>query len=416
MNEADAHILDAVRHSFQGAPPDRLGIAVSGGGDSVALLHVLSRCFDPVRLYAATVDHGLRPEAAGEAEAVAALCVTLGIPHTTLRWTGWDGQGNLQDQARRARYGLLAGWAKEEGLDAVALGHTSDDQAETFVMRLARAAGVDGLSAMQPRRVVLGMAFVRPLLGLSRSALRAYLTRKGLTWAEDPSNCNEAFGRIKARRALELLEDVGLTPEALVRVADNMARARDTLDHYTTQAAHDVAEIRHGNIIFDAGEFRALPEEIARRLLLRSIGWIAGAEYPPRRAPLTDLLDTMRHGKPAATLGGCRIIRKGPDIWICREYAALRDVTARPGDIWDDRWCLSGPDEVDCEVRAMGREGLDQSPDWRDAGLPRAAMIAAPSVWKGDELVAAPATGHAGEWCAALTIGEQAFYAKPLSH
>ena len=104
MNEADAHILDAVRNSFPGAPPDRLGIAVSGGGDSVALLHVLSRCFDPAQLFAATVDHGLRPEAAGEAEAVAGLCATLGITHTTLRWTGWDGQGNLQDQARRARF------------------------------------------------------------------------------------------------------------------------------------------------------------------------------------------------------------------------------------------------------------------------------------------------------------------------
>lgn len=416
MNEADAHILQAVRNGFSGAPPERLGIAVSGGGDSVALLHILSRCFDPGRLAAATVDHGLRPEAAQEAEAVAAQAAALGIAHTTLRWSGWDGAGNLQDQARRARYRLLADWARAAGLEAVALAHTSDDQAETFVMRLSRAAGVDGLAAMQPRRVVLGVPFLRPALGLSRAALRAYLTRNGLSWAEDPSNQDDAFGRIRARRALELLEDTGLTAEALVRVADNMARARDALDQCTTDAALEVAKIRHGAVLLEPAGFAALPEEIARRILLRAIGWVAGAEYPPRRAPLAELLAAMRQGNPGGTLGGCRILRNGAGLWICREYAAVRDVTARPGDIWDNRWRLTGPNGHGCEIRAMGRSGLEQCPDWRDIGLPRPAMLAAPSVWEGDHLVAAPAAGRPEQWCATLAVAEDGFFAAPLSH
>ena len=94
-----------------------------------------------LQVRAVTVDHGLRPEAAAEAAWVGRLCAGLGVPHDTLQWQGWDGAGNLQDQARRARLSLIADWAKVAGLGAVALGHTQDDQAETVLMRLARRAG-----------------------------------------------------------------------------------------------------------------------------------------------------------------------------------------------------------------------------------------------------------------------------------
>ncbi|MCB2123065.1 MAG: tRNA lysidine(34) synthetase TilS, partial [Rhodobacteraceae bacterium] len=125
---------------------DRLGVAVSGGSDSTALLCLLAdlRGTGGPDLAAVTVDHGLRPEAAGEARSVAALCARLGVSHTICRWDGWDGTGNLPDQARRARQNLIAGWASGLGIGAVALAHTRDDQAETVLLRLARGSGVDG--------------------------------------------------------------------------------------------------------------------------------------------------------------------------------------------------------------------------------------------------------------------------------
>jgi tRNA(Ile)-lysidine synthase len=120
--------------------PERLGIAVSGGGDSIALMHLLHRIAsdEGVALFAATVDHGLRAESADEARTVAKQAAALGIPHDTLRWQGWDGAGNLQDHARQARYALLKEWAKRNDISAIALGHPADDQAETLLMRLAR--------------------------------------------------------------------------------------------------------------------------------------------------------------------------------------------------------------------------------------------------------------------------------------
>ena len=121
----------------------RIGVAVSGGSDSMAALHILAgvAAESGVAIHAATVDHGLRPEAADEARQVAKVCVALAVPHEVLRWEHMEISGNLQDQARQARYRLIAGWARERGLSAVVLGHTLDDQAETFLMRLARSSG-----------------------------------------------------------------------------------------------------------------------------------------------------------------------------------------------------------------------------------------------------------------------------------
>ncbi|MGB7244318.1 MAG: tRNA lysidine(34) synthetase TilS, partial [Sulfitobacter sp.] len=146
-------------------PPRHLGVAVSGGGDSVALLCLLQQfcAAQDIRLFAVTVDHGLRAEAAAEARTVAGLCATLDVPHDILQWTDWNGVGNLQSRARDARYRLMSDWARNREISMIALGHTADDQAETFLLRLARRAGVDGLSAMANRVEHHGMIFCRPL-------------------------------------------------------------------------------------------------------------------------------------------------------------------------------------------------------------------------------------------------------------
>ena len=203
MNKADADILAQVRSAFGNAPPARLGVAVSGGGDSVALLHILTRCFAPgtVALFAVTVDHGLRPESPDEAMQVKEMCAELMVPHTTLRWKSWDGVGNLQERAREARYQLISEWAKSQDIAVFAVGHTADDQAETMLMRLARSSGVDGLAAMPLNRTLFGITLIRPLLGLARQDLRGYLTRNDVDWAEDPSNKNAAYERVRTREA-----------------------------------------------------------------------------------------------------------------------------------------------------------------------------------------------------------------------
>ena len=163
-------LTQQVANAFLPHPPEVLGVAVSGGGDSMALLHLMHGfcSFHAIKLRAVTVNHGLRAEAASEAGMVRRYCATLGVRHDTLLWNDWNGTGNLQNAARDARYGLMAAWAKEHDINTIALGHTADDQAETFLMRLGRRSGVDGLAAMSNRIIREGVTFVRPLLAAIR--------------------------------------------------------------------------------------------------------------------------------------------------------------------------------------------------------------------------------------------------------
>jgi len=418
LNKRDPDILTAVRAQFHTAPPARLGIAVSGGGDSIALMHILSRCFDPgtVELFAATVDHGLRPEAAQEAQMVADLAASLGVRHSTLKWEGWDKTGNLQDQARQARYRLLIDWAKSNEIAILALGHTADDQAETVLMRLARSSGVTGLAAMPVRRTLGGITIFRPVLGITRSELRDYLQLHNTQWVEDPSNSDLRFDRIKMRQALEVLEPLGVSARALADVARNMSQAREALDWYSFLAARDSVTIYGGDAVLDLKTFRTLPDEIARRLLLRVIAWISGAQYPPRRASMVEALNAVRLGRPV-TLGGCRALQLGQRVWICREFNAVRRTRCGSNAIWDGRWrTRHATDQAKYELRALGRRGLMQCPDWRATGHPHAALTASMAVWDGDDLVAAPLAGMPNGWHAELVGGSEEFYASLLSH
>lgn len=417
MTAADRDILAAVEAGFQAKLPERLGIAVSGGGDSVALMHLVHHLVDPgtVTLAAATVDHGLRPDSAAEAEGVAAQAAALNIPHKMLRWEGWDGSGNLQARARNARYALLAEWARSEGLGAVVLGHTADDQAETLLMRLGRASGVDGLAGMQPRRVVDGVSFLRPLLGLTRAQLRAYLDRHDLGWIEDPSNEDPRFARVRARKALAGLADLGIDAGSLTQVAQNMAQARDALDWYTFTASRDLVEIDGGDVLIELRRFRTLPFEIARRLLIGAIGWIGDGEYAPRRAPMGEFVDAARRGR-SATLGGCRMLRQGALIWLCREYSAVRGRPLDPGSHWDNRWRLVGEAPEGSEVRALGTGGLGQCPDWRASGRPWVSLIGSPALWQGEVLLAAPMAHKTGPCDFELLRDGEEFFSALLSH
>lgn len=358
----------------------------------MALLHLAVAAGVPVSV--ATVDHGLRPEAAAEAEGVARVCASLGLPHVTLRWH-WDGAGNLQDRARRGRLSLLSAWAKAQGLSAVALGHTQDDVAETFLMRLARGAGVDGLSAMAARREVEGVTFIRPLLDIPRSDLRDWLQARGAAWVEDPSNGNERFARVRARKALGGLAQAGLAVPVLAAIAAQMAEVRDALDAQAADAAADCAETDRGDVLFDAARFAALAAETRRRLLLAAVVWISSAEYGPRGPDLIRLRDAVAAGR-AATLAGVRMTQAKGLIRLTREARAIRDLTAPAGTPWDGRWQVTGGDHKGLTLRALGDEGLRSCPDWRAAGLPRASLIAAPALWRGSELVAAPLAGKSG--------------------
>lgn len=402
--DSDAALLQAVRNAFLPETPARIGIAVSGGGDSMALLHLMHRRAaeggPPVA--AVTVDHGLRPESAAEAACVAAFCAARGIPHQTLRWQGPSETGNLMDQARRARLRLIAAWAQGAGgpgIGHVVLGHTADDQAESFLMNLGRAAGIDGLSGMRPAWREQGIHWARPLLGHSRAALRDYLRRHHLPWVDDPSNDNDRFTRIRARHALQSLAAIGITPASLASSIAHLAAARAELVAAAAAAAQAHVTEQAGTLGLSAQALAGFGPDLRRRLLIAMIRWMNGAAYPPREAQLETLTSALAAGRDA-TLGGCRFRHRQDRITISREPRAVMGPV--PADtLWDHRWQMAGPYQPDLEIRALGADGLRLCPGWRDLA-PRDALIVSPSVWHRNHLIAAPLAGKPAGWQAKL--------------
>ncbi len=298
--------LEAVPGDLRAGP---IGLAVSGGSDSVALLTLahLWATKSGASLIVLTVDHRLRPASAAEAETVAALCERLGLPHQTLHWQAPEAR---QSAARRARHALLAGAIKSAGGQLLLTGHTADDQAETFLMRARQASGWYGLACMRGLSLSpvwpegAGIWIARPLLGERRTHLRGWLTGQGIGWADDPSNENPAFERVRARALLsgpgDKLTDRLLSCQqrfALLRAIEDAALA-DWLGQSVTLLPEGAAIARP----------EKLPPERTARALATLIQCLAGRETPPRTENLAALVARIR-GAPAfqgATLGGVR--------------------------------------------------------------------------------------------------------------
>ena len=304
---------DAAR--LAGGAPRRLGVAVSGGPDSLALLLLAHAAF-PGGIAAATVDHGLRPEAAAEAAMVADICAALGIAHVTLRGALGDGrQGGVQAAARTLRYALLADWAVAQGCTHVATAHHADDQAETLLMRMGRGAGLPGLAGIRPCRPLAAGSdtlLIRPLLGWRKQELTPIVAASGLEAVDDPSNRSPRFDRSRIRAWLTAAE----APEA-TRLAAAAAHLEDC-DEALAWAADAAWRVRASigeEIAVDAA---GLPRELRRRLARRAIEEVrgnAGLEGPWREDGLDRLLTALDSGG-TATLGG--VLCRGGANWTFR--------------------------------------------------------------------------------------------------
>lgn len=279
-------------------------MAVSGGPDSLALL-LLAVAALPGRVEAATVDHGLRPESAGEAATVARLCGELRVPHQTLAVA--VGAGNLQDRARSARYAALGEWCRKRRLGALATGHQLDDQAETLVMRLNRGSGLGGLAGVRARGTVPGSAvpLLRPLLGWRRADLETLVAEAGIEPARDPSNVNDRFDRARVRTALAGAD--WLDPESLAKSARLLAEAGAYVEDRLDAAWRDRVTTGGNGYVLAPGTSTFETAELARRI-------IAAMGGEATRAEAAELVARLQRGENAS-LGGV-LVRPDRDEWI----------------------------------------------------------------------------------------------------
>lgn len=307
--DAARFLADLIR-ALGREPEGVVGLAVSGGPDSMAMLALAAEAL-PGRVAAATVDHRLRPEAADEAALVARRCAELGVPHATLTPDAPIADANLQARARDVRYALLARWAAGRGADAVATAHHADDQAETFLMRAARGSGLAGLAGVRARTVIEGLTVVRPLLDWRRAELRAVARRRETPFVDDPSNQDLRFDRARARRLLD--ENEWLAPANIARSAAYLAEAdadlRATVDWLWTARA----ELRGDDLRVDVS---GLPREVRRRLARRGVAEVRGAARiaEPEFTDASNveaLLDGLEGGRRVTQAGVLASVREG---------------------------------------------------------------------------------------------------------
>jgi tRNA(Ile)-lysidine synthase len=374
----------------------QVAVAVSGGPDSLALALLADGWARSGggAILALTVDHGLRPESADEAERTRCVLAARGIAARILRLDWTRPSRSLQAQARAERYRRLEEGCRAAGLLHLLTGHQREDQAETFLLRLGRGSGVDGLSAMAPVTYRSGLRLVRPLLDIERARLAATCSAFGERWIDDPSNRNPRAARAHLRASLPALGDDGLTVARLAATAAHLGRARAALG---LEAARLMAGAVHlhpaGFARTDRAALAAAPGEIGRRVLAALLATIGGADVRPRFDRLDRLYRRLVEGTAPtdATLGGCRIVADPCGVTVAREAAALAaPVPLEPGRAtrWDGRFSVMAGGGMG-EGLTLGALGKDAGSVVRAArGSPAAARIA--RAWRRIPPVARP--------------------------
>jgi len=361
--------LDALLADVPPALPRQSMIsAVSGGPDSMCLAVLASRYAVRQGLghRAIIIDHGLRPGSAAEAARVRARLQRMGIPADVMSIDSPAPVTGIQNWARSARYARLL-HAARQGRAVLLLGHHSDDQAETVMMRLLRGSGLAGLAAMRGMTCREGVALLRPMLGLDGALIRRFCATQGIGVETDPSNADRRFERVRLRQWLAAAPSVptAITGGDLCRLADAAGRIDNRL----------LAGLRRAQLcpVPEAGGFARLsdaalrlPDRAALRLLAHGLAMLTAAAHPPTQVALARLLLRLRAGT-ASTLGGTRFTRDDGGWLITAEEGRrplrLR-VTAGASVVFGGVWRVTSP--VDATVRRLGAAGSGRRAAWRE--------------------------------------------------
>ncbi len=354
-----------------------------------------------------TVDHQLRSQSWAEAEFVADAALALGFKHQTLTWDEPKPKSGLQNAARTARYSLMLDYCNAHGVEALLTAHTEDDQAETFIMRLKRGSGVDGLSGIAEVSMQRNVAILRPLLAISKAQIIRHCAAHKIAFVTDPGNQNASFERIAVRQNMLLLRKVGLRQEVLARSATRLHRGRQALKEFTEDTlrqAFTVSPLGLGTLKRDA--FDKVPEEIKIRLLARVLGLIGGNAQPAESFKIERLALKLSEREIRTALGGCRIVAVDEhSIAFIREHGRMRNVDlALPAGgscIWDRRvtLCMAEPCDSPATIRPLGSMSRQSMPDELRAALrqksplDRLAALASPAILIGTEVMSVPLLG-----------------------
>jgi tRNA(Ile)-lysidine synthase len=403
---------------FENSP--HMAVGVSGGGDSMALCLLADRWARERSgsITALIVDHGLRSESSNDAMRVVRWLEARAIECVVLKWHGDKPTSGIQEKAREARYRLMTSWARRFGVLHLLLAHNLEDQAETFLLRFLKGSGIYGLSAMSAIAEKQTLRLLRPFLGVSRERLRNTLRAWEQDWLEDPSNDNEAFARVRIRKALPALASAGLPPSRLTE----MARRSGVLRRVLERAVSDVlvrscTVFPEGYAMFDADVLFGAPEPVSTRGLSRLITTIGAARYGPRREKVQRIHRSILQGmEKGATLGGCRIVPDnrrtsgGGTFLVCRENRRPPSrLAVAPGAqvLWDERFKVRLKDSEkkgsapSAWLARLGRVGwaevVSERPELKKTHIPWPARVTLPALWGAEGVFEVPHLGYRDE-------------------
>ena len=375
--------------------PDTLGVAVSGGSDSLSLLYLINSWSNKknLKIVILTVDHNLRNGSADEALYVGELCNKLGLIHKTLFWDHEDIEGNLSASAREARYRLMQNSIPSDAI--LITGHTLDDQAETFLMRLRRGSGVDGLASMAEQSYLSfgsdGITIFRPLLDFERQTLRKVLKFYKVDWIEDPTNNDQSFERVRVRDMLALFVEIGIDKNTIGRTALLMQSAKTALNHFASDCYEKFGSCDNGDIIFDFSEFSKQPLDVKRRLISAAQKWISNQKYRPRLSQVDALINSIDE-KVTFSGSGTICYFHNNSIRITREAnACVCEIEASNDVIFDRRWKLIALENCkDLTIKCLGEDGYTFLEPGIRKKIPYKTIIALPALFNDNNLINFP--------------------------
>lgn len=294
-------LTQALNDFFQTYPDievqEKIAVAVSGGPDSMALAHALIQKFSDKEIHILSVDHGLRAEAKNEINYVAQWCDSFdNIQHHVMTWQDEKPKTGIMQEARQARYALMAGLCEKENIQFLFLGHHQDDQRETFFIRLAKGSGLDGLSAMGAvNEYNSNLTLVRPLLNVPKKEILDYCAVNDLPISYDPSNENEKYLRPRLRQIEEAFEEEGFSSHRISKLTQRLGRAKDALNDLTQKAFDEVVNISDSSVAeIDVQKFSAWPEEIKLRVVMKVIDFFRpNSDYGVRLEKIEDLFQAL---------------------------------------------------------------------------------------------------------------------------
>lgn len=329
-----------------------LAVAVSGGADSLALTLLAHEYAKEKsgKIIALTVDHKLREGSSKEAHELNELLTKLGIEHHILTWDRNSNiSSNIQSKARNSRYQLLTDFCNKHQILHLLVGHHKNDQIETFMMRLERGSGVSGLASMNDINYLNKVRILRPLLNTPPEKLRNYLKERKISWAEDPSNLNEKFTRIKFRMMLKNYDDLSL--DRIFNTSITMRRANYSIKKNTYAQMVKLLKIyKEGYATIDIKLLLAIAQEESFRILSDVLTTIGGSEYPPRYENIQRLYDKINSGSfRAHTLGSCKLIIKNKLLLVYKETKKdlyQENLIYKESFKWDNRFLITFKENI----------------------------------------------------------------------